>query len=149
MRLVNKRFARATSATFVRSLAWDRTIYPRYSSVARFIACLVRFPGMSETVKDLTLVGEAMKPGEYGYAWAWEDLQNWENVDFTDADVAIINEINAAHAHDCASSSTFINSGGYRTMLGLAFAHCPNLQTITIRKLQASSLLCKATPRSR
>jgi hypothetical protein len=140
MRLVSKRFARATASTFVRSLAWDRTITPRYDSAARFLAFLVRFPQLRNEVRDITLVSEGLKKHEYGYEWAWEDFQHWENVDATDADLRIIRDINYAHARDIRKTGRFINAGRYRVMLGLVLAYCPNLSFITCRKIKASTL---------
>jgi hypothetical protein len=48
-------------------------------------------------MRELTLVMDGLKMPEYKYPWAWEDLQNWENVDFTAQDIRLINAINEDH----------------------------------------------------
>jgi hypothetical protein len=115
-------------------------MYPRYDSVARFLSFLVRFPALQFHVRNLTLVAEGMKVHEYGYDWAWEDLQNWENVVFNNNDFRLVNEINAAHAEDLFTTNSFIFDGGYRIMLGLVLSRCHNLRSVTVRKLKVSTL---------
>jgi len=85
------------------------------------------------------LVAEGLKVHEYGYDWAWEDIQHWENAVFNDNDYQLIGDINAAHAGDITTNS-FIVNGGYRIMLGLIISHCPNLRSVTARKLKVSTL---------
>lgn len=146
LRLVNKHFARATTGTFFRSLLQDRVIYPRYESVGRFVALLVRFPALGPSVRYLTLVTDGMKMPEYGYMWAWEDLQNWENVDFTAEDLHLMGEISNDHVGDMALTNSFINGGGYRTMLGLIFERCSNIRFVFRRVLKVGDLPMKILP---
>lgn len=136
LRLLNKQYAQATSGVFLRNL----TIYPRFTSVARFLTLLIDSPTLSRCARELTLVMDGMKMPEYGYPWAWEDLQNWENIDFTGQDIRLINAINDDHARDLAATASFTNSGGYRTMLGLIFARCPNLRIVFKRNIKVRIL---------
>lgn len=139
MRLVSKRFAQATTSSFIQSLAQERTITPRYDSIAFFLALLVRLPAMRFHVRSVTLVAEDLKESEHGYAWAWENLQDWEGINFTAQDISIINEANVAHTNAMRATKYFVHSGGFRTMLGLVLAHCPNLEYVFVRKLKVRS----------
>lgn len=88
-------------------------------------------------VRNITLLAEGLKEHEYGYIWAWEDLQIWADLQFHAGDVKIINDINAAHADDVMANGDFIISGEYRMMLTTLLQRLPNLKTITCRKLAA------------
>lgn len=86
-------------------------------------------------VKEITLLAEGLREHEYGYVWAWEDLQVWENLHFTSDDIDIINRINAEHTNARDMQSDFIYSGQYRALLFDILKACPNLKRINVRKL--------------
>jgi hypothetical protein len=88
-------------------------------------------------VHNITLLAEGLKEHEYGYDWAWEDLQIWGNFAFTSKDTQIMYEINAFHAEDVITNGDFVIAGEYRTMLTNLLKQLPNLKTITCRKLDA------------
>lgn len=90
---------------------------------------------VAKYVCNITLLAEGLKEHEYGYVWAWEDLEIWAELNYTEKDVEIINNINAAHADDVVVNGDFILSGQYRTMLITLLQRLPNLATITVRKL--------------
>lgn len=88
-------------------------------------------------VQSITLLAEGLKEHEYGYEWAWEDLQIWGGLEFRKKDVEIMNEINASHAEDVITNGDLIIAGEYRDMLTTLLQRLPNLKTITCRKLDA------------
>lgn len=92
---------------------------------------------VAKYVRNITLLAEGLKEHEFGYVWAWEDLQIWADLKFRNKDVKIINKINATHADDVMTNGDFIISGEYRTMLTTLLQRLPNLGTITCRKLAA------------
>ncbi|KAF2820986.1 hypothetical protein CC86DRAFT_459210 [Ophiobolus disseminans] len=135
MRLVSRHFAGAASHTWVCSLASGRTLQPKLVKLARFLSLLVRFPALRVRVLDLTLMAEVLRVHEYGYNWAWEQLQDSEQVDFTEEDMDIIHKVNTAHAEVVrAADNSFIYTGAYRTMLCLIFKFCPNLASVRPRQ---------------
>jgi hypothetical protein len=140
MRIVSKRFACALLPTFSRALVQERTVYPRYDSVAHFTFLLRTFSALSFYVRSICLVAEGLNMHEYGAMWAWEALLQWRGYNCTGKDMDIINEINTAHANNVATSNAFIISGGYRNMLGQLLATCPNLEVLNIRKLKVRLL---------
>ncbi|KAF3041881.1 hypothetical protein E8E12_004368 [Didymella heteroderae] len=112
------------------------TVYPRLACMKAFVAA-VENDTVGKHVRNVTLLAEGLKEHEYGYVWAWEDLQIWADLKFRNKDIKVINEINAAHAHDVIANGDFIISGQYRTMLTVLLQRLPNLKTITCRKLAA------------
>lgn len=91
---------------------------------------------VAKYVRNVTVLAEGLKEHEYGYQWAWEDLQIWADLKFTDDDLDTINKINISHADDVAMNSNFITAGRYRSTLTALFQCLPNLSTITVRKLE-------------
>jgi hypothetical protein len=112
------------------------TVYPRLAYMKAILAAVQNFQ-VAKHVHNITLLAEGLKEHEYGYVWAWEDLQIWADLKFRNKDVKVINEINAAHAADVIENGDFIISGEYRTMLTTLLQCLPNLKTITCRKLAA------------
>ena len=92
---------------------------------------------VAKYVRNITLLAEGLKEHEYGYIWAWEDLQIWADLKFTENDIKTINDINASHANDVVENGDFIITGQYRSILTTLLQSLPNLVTITVRKLQA------------
>ncbi|KAH7385471.1 hypothetical protein DE146DRAFT_208282 [Phaeosphaeria sp. MPI-PUGE-AT-0046c] len=123
---------------FTQALIQGRVIYSRSASMAHFFAVLNAFPAsnLGLRVKSLTLVADGLKEHEYGSEWAWEEMQHRLGLDMTADDQNIIARINNDHANEMHFSSTFLNSGHYRTMLGGILSMCPNLRVLNIRKLQ-------------
>ncbi|KAF1940569.1 hypothetical protein EJ02DRAFT_445433 [Clathrospora elynae] len=138
MRLVNKYVCNSLKPVLYRSIADNRTIFPRYESIAHFLSLLNSDSKhvLHKYVRSITLVAEGLRQHEYGYGWAWEQLQDWENVSVTENDMEIIDEINNRHANELSFNESYYNGGGYRTMLGHLLALLPNLRTITVRKLK-------------
>ncbi|KAJ4350658.1 hypothetical protein N0V95_004563 [Ascochyta clinopodiicola] len=134
-RRVNKRFNTATKYVLGKRITNDFTVYPRFASMKALLTA-VRDKGMVKYIRNITLLAEGLKQHEYGYLWAWEDLQIWADLTLTESDIKTIHEINAAHADDDVKNGDFIITGHYRLMLTTLLQHLPNLATITIRKLQ-------------
>jgi hypothetical protein len=134
LRLVNKRCDEAFKYALAKRISNDMTIYPRYASMKAIITA-VQIKGVADHVRHIELLAEGLKEHEYGYAWAWEDLELWANLAFTESDINIINQINTAHAEDVVENGDFIIAGEYRSMLTQLFNLLPNLATITVRKL--------------
>jgi len=88
-------------------------------------------------VQNITLLAEGLKQHEYGYEWAWEDLQIWASLKFRTKDNQIMHEINVSHAEDVITNGDFVIAGEYRSMLTTLLQRLPNLKTITCRKLDA------------
>lgn len=95
----------------------------------------VEDPEVVRYVRSITLLAEALKEHEYGYSWAWEDLQIWADLCPTNMDYKIMRSIDDAHAQDVEENGDFIISGEYRTMLTTLLQRLPNLATLKIRKL--------------
>ncbi|UPX10118.1 uncharacterized protein EKO05_0000789 [Ascochyta rabiei] len=134
-RRVNKRFNAATKYVLGKRIANDFTVYPRHASMKALLTA-VRDDGVAKYIRNITLLAEGLKQHEYGYIWAWEDLQIWAELTITENDIKTIHEINAAHANDVIENCDFIITGHYRSMLTTLLRLLPNLATITIRKLQ-------------
>jgi hypothetical protein len=132
-RLANKRFGEATKYVQGKRIA-NTTVYPRYANVKALFAA-IKDSEVAKYVRNITLLAECLKEHEFGYIWAWEDLQIWGDLQYTKKDVRLINAINMAHADDVIKNSDFIISGEYRTMLTTLLQALPNLNTITVRKL--------------
>lgn len=88
-------------------------------------------------VHNITLLAEGLKEHEYGYDWAWEDLQIWGNLKLRNKDIQIMHEINASHAEDVVTNGDFVITGEYCGMLTTLLKQLPNLKIITCRKLDA------------
>ncbi|KAF1927055.1 uncharacterized protein M421DRAFT_422289 [Didymella exigua CBS 183.55] len=112
------------------------TVYPRLACMKALLGA-VQDEMAGKYVRNITLLAEGLKEHEFGYDWAWEDLQIWGGLEFCNEDVKIINMINAAHSDDVMANGDFIISGEYRTMLTAVLQRLPNLRTITCRKLAA------------
>ncbi|KAF2849662.1 hypothetical protein T440DRAFT_499565 [Plenodomus tracheiphilus IPT5] len=138
MRLINKRFCTIVHEVFLKALVDDRVVYPRYECFSDFLSLLGDSYSMGVHVRTVTLVSEGLGAPEYGYSWAWEDLENREGeLEYTEEDVDIINKANRAHAMALGDTDAFLNRGLYRTNLALLLSRCPNLQTIKVRPLKA------------
>lgn len=111
-------------------------IYPRLANVKAFLLA-VQHKTVATHVQNVTLLAEGLKEHEYGYAWAWEDLQIWGDLKLRNKDIEIMNEINASHADDVITNGDFIITGEYRILLSTLLQSLPNLKTITCRKLDA------------
>jgi hypothetical protein len=92
------------------------TIFPREDQM-RHILEAVQDPEVAKYVRKITLLAEGMREHEYGYVWAWEDLQIWMDLDYNPNDIRVINQINADHANARDIQSAFIYSGQYRELL--------------------------------
>lgn len=110
------------------------TIYPRHSKMMDILVAL-NVNGVASYVRNITVIAETLMQHEYGYNWAWEDLQIWGEFDFNERDVDLIEAINNAHWHDVLLNGDFVTSGDYRTVLSKILKRLPNLKTITIRNL--------------
>ncbi|KAF2621883.1 hypothetical protein BU25DRAFT_415732 [Macroventuria anomochaeta] len=132
-RRANKRFSEATKYAQGKRIA-NVTVYPRFAGMKALLAA-VQDVGVAKYVRNITLLAEGLKEHEFGYVWAWEDLQIWADLQYTQKDVKIINNINAAHADDVVVNGDFIITGQYRLMLTTLLERLPNLATITVRKL--------------
>lgn len=132
-RLANHRFLAVTKHIHGK-LAAQITVYPRLTRMKALLMA-VQDESVAKYVRNITLLAEGMKEHEFGYVWAWEDLQLWADLKFRNKDLKVINKINAAHADDVMTNGDFITSGKYRTMLATLLQHLPNLATITCRKL--------------
>ena len=117
MRLVSKRFHNGVQPAFFKIVANCQVIYPRYASFRDFLLLINSSHVLPHYVRKIVLVTEGLKEHEYGYEWAWEDLADFENVNFTDNDIDIINAVNEAHSNDIAINGPFLTGGGYRSML--------------------------------
>lgn len=137
LRLVNKRFHCAVEMLFVKSVADNLVVYPRYASIQDLLSLFNSISVLPLNVFNITLIAEGLGWPRFGYYWAWEHMQMQEDVDFTEKDCKIIEAINAHHADDMAFNGSFITGGGYRTMITLLLSRLPNLKTITVRKLHA------------
>lgn len=135
-RLVNKRFHTFSKYGIGKRISNRVTIYPRYASMKSLILVLQDVE-VAKYVRNITLLAEGMKEHEYGYPWAWEDLQIWADLKFTEYDIMTIDQINQAHADDIVENGDFIITGEYRSMLTELLKCLPNLATITVRKLAA------------
>ncbi|KAF9693400.1 hypothetical protein EKO04_008724 [Ascochyta lentis] len=135
-RRVNRRFNVATKHVVGKRIASNFTVYPRYASMKSLLS-VVQDEGVAIYVRNITLLAEGLKEHEYGYMWAWEDLQIWADLKLTKTDIKIIGKINTAHADDVIENGDFIITGHYRSMLTTLLQRLPNLATVTIRKLQA------------
>jgi hypothetical protein len=138
MRLISKQIAHGVLAAFERVLVKNRTIYPRYDSLAHFAFLLRAFKSLDSHVRSVCLVAEGLKVHEYGSVWAWEDFLQWEGVECTAKDLDIIDKINADHENELSMTDAFIHRGSYRAMLGQLLSECPNLEVINVRKLKVS-----------
>lgn len=112
------------------------TVYPRYASMKALLK-VSQDEEVANFVRNITLLAEGLKEHEHGYEWAWEDLQIWGNLKFTDNDIKTINDLIVAHADDVIVNGDFIITGQYRSMLAALLKRFPNLVTITVRKLEA------------
>jgi len=110
------------------------TIYPRFANMKAWLEA-VKDPHVANLVHSITLLAEGLKEHEYGYAWAWEDLQIWAEINPTDMDFEIMRTIDAAHAQDVDENGAFIISGTYQKMLTTLLERLPHLTKVTIRKL--------------
>jgi hypothetical protein len=143
LRGASKRMDAMLLKSFFRRLVEDRTVYTTFASIQHFLGMFQVF--MARTlhleVKNLVLVADSAKVPEYGYDWAWENLLQWEGRDLecTQEDLTTMWDINKQHASFFNVNSTWINSGGYRSMLIAIMNTCPNLTTIEARKLKVSS----------
>jgi hypothetical protein len=118
MRLVNKKMCGAMSYVFKVAIADNRTIFPRYVSLAAFFLLLNSEPCLSLLVRSVTLVEEGLKEHEYGHNWAWERKGDMEGLCMTRDDFNILNQIEVEHLQARDLDQSFINGGGYRVMLG-------------------------------
>lgn len=127
------RFYHGTRWAFAK---WVRnmTIFPREDQM-RHILEAVQDPEVAKFVRKITLLAEGMREHEYGYVWAWEDLQIWMDLEYNPNDIRVINRINADHANARDNQSAFIYSGQYRELLSAIIKACPNLDRINVRKL--------------
>lgn len=132
-RLANKRFWEATKYAQGKRIN-SATVYPRLANMKALLAA-VQDTTVAKYVRNITLLAECLKEHEYGYIWAWEDLQIWASLEYSKKDVKLINAINAAHYDDVVMNGDFIIAGQYRTMLTTLLQALPNLTTVTIRKL--------------
>lgn len=112
------------------------TIYPRADQMLHILEALQN-ERVSNAVHSISVLAEGLREHEYGYVWGWEDLQIWENLDYSRDDVRIINTINVDHANARDTQSEFIYSGQYRTLLYAILRASHNLKRITVRKLEA------------
>ncbi|KAJ4985084.1 hypothetical protein SVAN01_09455 [Stagonosporopsis vannaccii] len=112
----------------------DMTVYPRFARMKALLEA-VEDPKVAHFVRTITLLAEGLKVHEYGYAWAWEDLQILAELNPTDKDFSIMRTIDAAHAQALNEDGNFIISGMYRKMLTTLLERLPNLTEVTIRKL--------------
>lgn len=117
LRLVNKRFHCAVEMLFVKSVADNLVVYPRYASIQDLLSLFNSISVLPLNVFNITLIAEGLGWPRFGYYWAWEHMQMQEDVDFTEKDCKIIEAINAHHADDMAFNGSFITGGGYRTMI--------------------------------
>jgi hypothetical protein len=136
LRLASHRFNKASKYGLAKRIAKDVTVYPRYANMKALITA-VQDIEVAKYVRNITLLAEGMKEHEYGYYWAWEDLQIWADLELTKNDVGVINRINTAHYNDIIENGDFIIAGKYRLMLTELLVCLPNLATITVRKLHA------------
>jgi hypothetical protein len=138
LRLASRRMLGASEPAFRDAIVNNVTIYARYDSLSDFLLLLAEKPEWKSYVRSVCLVSDGMKEHQYGYSWAWENLEHWENVRFADKDFDLIDDINDAHTKDLVITTPFINSGGYRAMLHQIFYICPKLKNINVRKLKVS-----------
>lgn len=110
------------------------TVYPRFASMKALLVA-IEDEEVAKYVRSIALLAEGLKEHNYGYSWAWEDLQIQTDLEFTQEDIEIMQDIDAAHAQDVIENGDFIISGEYRTMLTTLLRRLPNLTTITVRKL--------------
>ena len=134
-RLASRRFRAATKHAMGKRISNKITVYPRHAYMKSLLA-EVQDSEVADCVRNITLLAEGLKEHEYGYQWAWEDLQIWSDLMFTQNDIKTINNINAAHADDLAVNGDFLTAGRYRSMLTDLLQCLPNLATITVRKLE-------------
>ena len=118
LRLVNKYIRSGVDHPFGKQLVANRTIFPTFSSVARFLALLEWDPDLVRYVREVTLVGEGFRMHEHGYDWAWERLVDAEGVQPTEKDKKIMEWANDEHIKEMALNGSYVNGGNYRTMLG-------------------------------
>ena len=121
-RHVCRHFYDGSKGVFCKAIVNGRTIYPRYEQFRDFILLLCANPVLPIHVRNIVLVGEGLMEHEYGYEWAWEALQDQENVEFTNKDMEIINCIINEHASDVFADGSFLTAGGYRIMLSKSIA---------------------------
>jgi hypothetical protein len=148
LRLVHKQVDWMIWSSFLRKLIKGRTIYATFANMAHFLGTLQAFGfrSLNLEVTELCVVADGLKVPEYGYEWAWENLLQWdvEGLEPTEQDMDIITDINHKHANFVAINNTFINGGGYRSMLVSILNICPNLRVLNVRKLKASRSICCA-----
>lgn len=112
----------------------DSTIYPRLDSMLPLMTVLEN-PDIARSVHEITLLAESLTEHEYGYLWTWEDLQIWNEFEFTENDITLVGRINSLHRYSSHQDSAFIMSGDYRNLLTEMLELLPNLTTIKVRKL--------------
>ncbi|KAJ8112432.1 hypothetical protein OPT61_g5194 [Boeremia exigua] len=132
-RLINKRIREVTTHSMGMRIV-NMTIYPRYTSIKALIQT-IEHEDVVKYVRSITLLAESPRVHEYGYSWAWEDLQMWSHLEYTDKDLMVMQDIDAAHANDIDHNGGFITTGHYRIMLTELLSCLPHLATIKVRKL--------------
>lgn len=135
--LTSKRFRVDIRDHYWKMLAQDKTVYPTRDSVANFISLITEIRTRGKGIHKITLVNQWLKEHEYGYNWAWEDLQNVENFHYTSQDLHLIHHINQLHADAIRANGHFINGGNYRLLLGELLALLPDLKVIQVRGLRS------------
>jgi hypothetical protein len=142
-RLTSMMLTEVEAPWFFRLLTKGRTIYSKYACMAHFLGMLRAFSAyhLGSRVTGLSLVSEGLRMHEYGPDWAWEEMSLRDDVDITMNDQQIISKINSDHADEVYVNGAFITGGGYRSMLGMIIAACPNLEVINIRKIK----VCRPT----
>jgi hypothetical protein len=117
-RLVSPIFNYAAKIHFGKAMVCNRTMFPTYISIGTFISLLKHNAYLTGYIRSVTLVGEALRMHEVGYAFAWDRVGDKEDVWFTDKDIAIMRCVKEEMMREVAINGSFCNGGGYRTMLG-------------------------------
>jgi hypothetical protein len=117
-RLVSTIFNCAAQIHFSKAMVCNRTLFPTYKSIGTFISLLKHNSYLAGYIRSVTLVGEALRMHEVGYAFAWDRVGDQEDVWFTDKDIAIMRCVKEEMMREVAINGSFCNGGVYRTMLG-------------------------------
>ena len=136
MRTLCTKTCAAVHPVFWKAVANGRVFYPRYAKFHDFLSLFVKNLVLPLYVTKIVLVSEGLKAHQYGYEWAWENLQNCEGVEYTDKDKEIIDKVNGMHATDLAINGGYLNGGGYRADLSKVFDVLLRLNTIEVRTLK-------------
>ncbi|OSS52341.1 hypothetical protein B5807_02807 [Epicoccum nigrum] len=126
-------FRNCTDRNFGKYIS-NMTIYPCKDQMTHILRSL-RDPYVAQHVRKITLLAEGHREHEYGYVWAWEDVQVWGGINFTPGDIDIINKINIEHANARDKQCELVYSGRYRAYLHAIFKACFRLKHIHVRKL--------------